>query len=68
MANDTVREFLRKIGRKGGKARLKKHGVEALRLMGSKGGKARAEKYNSKTLSKWARKSRPARRSGKEAQ
>ncbi len=68
MANDTVREFLRKIGRKGGKARLKKHGVGALRLIGSKGGKARAEKYDSKTLSKWARKSGPARRSGKEAQ
>ena len=41
MADDTVREFLKKIGRKGGKARLKRHGVEALRVMGSKGGKAR---------------------------
>jgi len=68
MADATVREFLRKIGRKGGKARLKKHGVKALRVMGSKGGKARAEKYDRKTLSKWARKSGPARRSGKEVQ
>jgi general stress protein YciG len=68
VADDTVKEFLRKIGRKGGKARLKKHGVEALRVMGSKGGKARAKKYDSKTLSKWARKSWPARRAGKEGQ
>ena len=31
---DTIKEFLRAIGRKGGKARVKQHGVEALRQMG----------------------------------
>ena len=66
MTDDAVKQFLSNIGRKGGKARVKKHGVEALRRMGRKGGKARAKKYDTKTLSKWAKKGGRLVRPGKE--
>jgi len=68
VTDEAIREYLREIGRKGGKARVKKHGVEVLRKMGRKGGKARAERYDKATLSTWAQKSRGTRRRKKNGQ